>query len=59
MYTVNFKVYYLLKGANGQFPTGADGFLKPVEDMTDIELSHKVLEMDSHEANVTVGSPAP
>lgn len=25
--TVAYKVYYLAKGANGQFPTGADGFL--------------------------------
>ena len=26
--TVTYKVYYLKKGGNGQFPTGEDGFLK-------------------------------
>jgi len=56
VYTVKFKLYYLLKGANGQFPTGDDGFLKPAEDMTVLELSHKVVEMDSYDLNVTVGS---
>ncbi len=56
-YTVKFKVYYLLKGANGQFPTGDDGFLKPAAEMTDIELSHKVKEVySSPDIQVTVGN---
>ena len=53
-YTVIFKVYYLQKGANGQFPEGEDGFLKPVSEMTDTEKSHIITEMASHETTVTV-----
>ena len=53
-YTVTFKVYYLQKGANGQFPEGEDGFLKPTSEMTDTEKSHIITEMDSHETTVTV-----
>jgi len=54
-YTVKFKVYYLLKGANGQFPTGDDGFLKPFDEMSVLEQSHKVKEVySSPEIQVTV-----
>ncbi|HEY9189699.1 MAG TPA: multiheme c-type cytochrome [Sulfurovum sp.] len=53
-YTVKFKIYYLLKGANGQFPVGEDGFLKPLSEMTDIEKSHIVTEVANHEETVTV-----
>jgi hypothetical protein len=33
MYTVTYKIYYLQKGANGKFPTNADGFLDNKENI--------------------------
>ncbi|UPT76630.1 hypothetical protein MN086_06120 [Sulfurovum sp. XGS-02] len=50
-YSVTFKVYYMLKGANGQFPEAQDGWLDPV-----VNEAKKFIirEMDSHTETVTV-----
>lgn len=52
-YTVTYKVYYMQKGANGTFPTAADGFLD-----NDVNIEKKLLitEVGSYDANVTVSS---
>jgi hypothetical protein len=45
--TVTYKVYYLKKGGNGQFPTGEDGFLKD-----DVSPKAAIFEVYSHSVEV-------
>lgn len=45
---VEYRVYYMQKGANGKFPKGSDGFLKKLEDMTDNEKKLLITEVASH-----------
>ena len=47
--TVTYKVYYMKKGANGQFPTAGDGFL---DDAVNKAKKFAIFEVSSHEVVV-------